>query len=168
MTLRWEKRACGGNRRGHYFVAYPGGGTGLARRFEVVRATGAREWYAWIVFPMQSTKIGAAKTAVEARALAEGFHAATAKDQPREEHPGDYVCAVCGSDKVQHAMWVELNTDVIGEPFGTWCWGDNSYCTVCSESEDGDGDGHTNIVTRDEYEKAQRAKKRKARKAASQ
>lgn len=58
----------------------------------------------------------------------------------------DYKCAVCGSTEVQHAMWVDVNTEVVRENFGSWCYGDNSYCPRCA----GEGrDPHPNIVARD-------------------
>jgi hypothetical protein len=54
-----------------------------------------------------------------------------------------YVCCKCGSTEVQHAMWVELNTDTVRDPFGTWCYVDeavrrghtsgNSWCNGCDK-----------------------------------
>ena len=43
-----------------------------------------------------------------------------------------YRCAECGSSKVQHAHWVELNTETVLEPFGSWCGSlGNSWCAEC-------------------------------------
>lgn len=44
-----------------------------------------------------------------------------------------YVCAVCGGDRVQHAMWVSLNDNAVLDDFGSWCSGDNSWCDDCDE-----------------------------------
>lgn len=49
-----------------------------------------------------------------------------------------YRCARCHGREVQHAMWVHLNTNEVLSPFGTWCWGDNSWCQDC--------DDHTDII----------------------
>ena len=49
-----------------------------------------------------------------------------------------WICAVCGSEDVQHAMWVNVNTKEVFEDFGTWCSGDNNWCEQCEE--------HTEIV----------------------
>jgi hypothetical protein len=49
-----------------------------------------------------------------------------------------YVCAKCGSDNVQHAMWVNVNTNEVHDIFGSWCHGDNSWCEDCEE--------HTQLV----------------------
>lgn len=57
---------------------------------------------------------------------------------------GDSVCAVCGSDDVEHAMWVTLKTDKVGEVFGTWCNGDNNWCPKCDE--------HTELIERHEFQ----------------
>lgn len=62
--------------------------------------------------------------------------------------PDDAVCAVCGSDDVEHAMWVTLNTDEVGEVFGSWCNGDNSFCSKCDE--------HTEIIERHGFDAAKR------------
>jgi len=52
-----------------------------------------------------------------------------------------YVCAVCGSENVQHAMWVAVNTGDVNDDFGSWCAGDNSWCDDCEE--------HTGLVARE-------------------
>jgi hypothetical protein len=44
-----------------------------------------------------------------------------------------FRCKQCGSDDVEHAHWVHLNTEKVGEPFGSWCHGDNSFCNNCEE-----------------------------------
>lgn len=44
-----------------------------------------------------------------------------------------YKCKKCGSAKVQHAMWVELNTERVHDTFGTWNHDDNSFCPNCEE-----------------------------------
>lgn len=49
-----------------------------------------------------------------------------------------YVCEACGSEDVEHAMWVNVNTKEVFEDFGSWCNGDNSYCNSCDE--------HTELV----------------------
>jgi hypothetical protein len=46
------------------------------------------------------------------------------------------VCAVCGSENVQHAMWVSVNTGDVHDDFGSWCSGDNSWCEDCEEHTD--------------------------------
>jgi hypothetical protein len=42
-----------------------------------------------------------------------------------------FYCEECGCRDVEHAMWVDLNTGVAGEPFGSWCNGDNAFCPSC-------------------------------------
>lgn len=44
-----------------------------------------------------------------------------------------YWCARCGGTNVQHAMWVDVNTDEVHDAFGSWCNGDNSWCHDCGE-----------------------------------
>ncbi len=61
-----------------------------------------------------------------------------------EEKTCEYRCLQCGSPEVQHAHWVDMNTNEIGEPFGSWCWGDNSYCAKC--------EGPVKIVTQHDPE----------------
>lgn len=70
--------------------------------------------------------------------------------------PTDYVCSVCGSAEVQHAMWVTLNTEQVRGEFGTWNYDDNTWCPDCC---DAGRDGHTKIILREEYEKACRGAK---------
>lgn len=49
-----------------------------------------------------------------------------------------WKCKECGCDDVEHAVWFNLNKEEAGEPFGSWCHGDNSYCNGCGE--------HTQLV----------------------
>ena len=61
--------------------------------------------------------------------------------------PGeDYVCSVCGSGDVQHAMWVRVNTDEVLDSFGGWDSSlyDNSWCEACGE--------HHRLISKAEYE----------------
>lgn len=44
-----------------------------------------------------------------------------------------YKCKKCGSTKVQHALWVSLNSEEVGAVFGTWNSDDNSFCPDCEE-----------------------------------
>jgi hypothetical protein len=46
-----------------------------------------------------------------------------------------YRCVSCGSTSVSHAMWVGLNDEDVGDFFGSWCYGDNSYCSACDGTE---------------------------------
>lgn len=45
----------------------------------------------------------------------------------------EYRCARCGGVNVSHAMWVDLNTDEVGDVFGSWCEDDSSSCADCEE-----------------------------------
>jgi len=47
-----------------------------------------------------------------------------------------WVCASCGSEDVQHAMWVDMNTNEVHDIFGSWCHGDNSFCNGCGENSE--------------------------------
>jgi len=40
-------------------------------------------------------------------------------------------CAVCGSTNIEYAVWHNPNTGVVGELFGSWNNGDNSFCADC-------------------------------------
>lgn len=42
-----------------------------------------------------------------------------------------YRCKYCGSANVQHAMWVNLNSNNILEPYGTW--NEAAFCADCQE-----------------------------------
>lgn len=44
-----------------------------------------------------------------------------------------YRCKECNGTNVDHAHWVNLNTEEVGEVFGSWCYGDNQYCNDCCE-----------------------------------
>ncbi len=71
--------------------------------------------------------------------------------QPIKDDSQIWVCATCGSEDVQHAMWVRLNTNEIREEFGTWNEDDSTWCDVCALG-DGDGDGHTKVITKSAYQ----------------
>ncbi len=45
--------------------------------------------------------------------------------------PPKHYCRACGGTNVQHAVWVRLNTNEVLEAFGSWCYGDNSWCEDC-------------------------------------
>lgn len=45
----------------------------------------------------------------------------------------DICCAVCGSLRVQYAVWHSPNTGEVGELFGSWNAGDNTFCADCDE-----------------------------------
>jgi hypothetical protein len=44
-----------------------------------------------------------------------------------------FKCKRCGGTNVQHAMWVLLNTNEPKDDFGSWCNGDNSWCSDCDD-----------------------------------
>lgn len=44
-------------------------------------------------------------------------------------------CKVCGSINVQYAIWHNPNTGEVGECFGSWNAGDNTFCADC-DAED--------------------------------
>ena len=46
-----------------------------------------------------------------------------------------FRCVRCGSTDVSHASWVDLNTEAVGDLFGSWCYGDNSFCSACDGTE---------------------------------
>lgn len=46
------------------------------------------------------------------------------------------VCSVCGSPNVEYAAWYNPNTREVGEVFGSWNYGDNTYCQDCGENHD--------------------------------
>ena len=41
-------------------------------------------------------------------------------------------CAVCGSATVEYAVWHNPNTGSVGELFGSWNNGDNTFCADCN------------------------------------
>lgn len=45
-----------------------------------------------------------------------------------------YVCSVCGSASVEHAFWVDPNTEEVTEEFGTWNYDDTVHCHDCGEN----------------------------------
>ena len=45
-----------------------------------------------------------------------------------------FRCEECGGTNVQHAMWVELNTDKIVDVFGSWCEEDSAFCSDCEKA----------------------------------
>lgn len=42
-----------------------------------------------------------------------------------------FICSKCGSDNVEHAMWVNPNTNVVGDLFGSWNEEDSAFCNHC-------------------------------------
>lgn len=42
-------------------------------------------------------------------------------------------CAVCGSIRVQYAVWYSPNTHETDDVFGSWNAGDNTFCADCDE-----------------------------------
>lgn len=50
--------------------------------------------------------------------------------------PVSYVCSVCGGSNVEHAFWVDPNTDRVLDEFGTWNYDDNVFCHDCAENYD--------------------------------
>lgn len=66
------------------------------------------------------------------------------KKSAREPKKVEYVCGRCGGVNVEHAMWVNLNTDQVGDCYGSWCCGDNAYCADCD-------DNNIDIVPADKY-----------------
>lgn len=43
----------------------------------------------------------------------------------------EFRCKECHSRDVEHTMWVNVNTDEIGEVYGTWNQLDTSFCNDC-------------------------------------
>ena len=70
---------------------------------------------------------------------------------------GECVCSVCGSENVQHAMWVSVNTGDVHDEFGSWCSGDNSWCEDCDE--------HTELVSREKSARSAETTKKTTKKA---
>ncbi len=46
----------------------------------------------------------------------------------------EVICLECGSDNVEYTVWYNPNTDETGDMFGSWNFGDNSYCNDCEEN----------------------------------
>ena len=85
-------------------------------------------------------------------ATAAALGVGTVVESRREPSPDDYVCSECGSDDIDHAMWVGVNTNEVGGVFGTWCEGDSNFCNGC--------DQHTYFIERREYDKKNKPKKK--------
>lgn len=47
-----------------------------------------------------------------------------------EDEP-EYRCLECGGSNLQHVAWVDVNTDAVGDLYGSWCYGDNNRCLDC-------------------------------------
>lgn len=45
-----------------------------------------------------------------------------------------FICSKCDSDDVEHAMWVNPNTETVGDTFGTWNEDDASFCNNCEST----------------------------------
>jgi hypothetical protein len=45
-------------------------------------------------------------------------------------------CTVCKGTNVEMAMWVNPNTNEVGGDFGTFNYGDNTFCNDCGENHD--------------------------------
>lgn len=58
------------------------------------------------------------------------------KQKAEPEYDQQYVCSLCGSDEVQHAFWVNPNTDEVFDEFGTWNHPGSAYCTGCDRGTD--------------------------------
>ena len=61
-----------------------------------------------------------------------------------------FVCSVCGSCDVEHAMWVDPNTDQPNDVFGAWNESDAVWCRACDE--------HHKIVTESEFHVLEKAR----------
>lgn len=49
---------------------------------------------------------------------------------PKDDGP-ECCCAICGSVNVEYAVWHNPNTGAVGELFGSWNAGDNTFCADC-------------------------------------
>jgi hypothetical protein len=45
------------------------------------------------------------------------------------------ICEDCGSDNVEYAVWHNPNTEELGEAFGTFNYGDNTFCHECDDNK---------------------------------
>jgi hypothetical protein len=45
-------------------------------------------------------------------------------------------CAKCGGLNVEYTVWFNPNTEEVGEAFGSWNAGDNTFCADCEENTD--------------------------------
>lgn len=66
---------------------------------------------------------------------AEGYLAAMRPILDHYAPPPDVTicCAVCGSSDVSYAVWHRPNTNEIGDIFGSWNAGDNTFCDDCDD-----------------------------------
>lgn len=64
----------------------------------------------------------------------------------KQEQDLGYRCARCGGKNVQGVAWINLNTEELGEDFGSWDATDTKWCLDC--------DDHTEILNTDEPEQA--------------
>lgn len=51
--------------------------------------------------------------------------------KPANPNDSEFYCQNCGSDNVEVAMWVNPNTNAVGDVFGSWGEDDSSYCNNC-------------------------------------
>lgn len=63
--------------------------------------------------------------------------------------PDTWVCAECGSKNVEATFWVNVNTNVVNDGFGSWNAGDNTYCPDCSHQG---RSPHPDLIMLEEYE----------------
>lgn len=54
-----------------------------------------------------------------------------AHDPVENEEEPHYYCRECGSANVRHAMWVNYNTEEVGDVFGSWNEDDAAACVDC-------------------------------------
>jgi hypothetical protein len=48
--------------------------------------------------------------------------------------PPEAICSVCGSDDVEWAVWYDAKAKAVGDNFGSWNNGDNTYCSNCEDN----------------------------------
>jgi len=61
-------------------------------------------------------------------------------DKAKGELKTMYYCSTCGGEYVETAMWVDANTDKVGDTFGSWHEIDTNWCRDC--------DAHVTIATK--------------------
>ena len=61
-------------------------------------------------------------------------------DEEKGELKTVYYCSTCGGENVETAMWVDANTDKVGDTFGSWHEIDTNWCRDC--------DAHVMIATK--------------------
>lgn len=54
------------------------------------------------------------------------------RERTRNPRP-EWRCARCNGFNVEHAHWVNLNSGEVGDIFGSFCNGDNSFCNDCDD-----------------------------------